>query len=627
MPVLCDLIQKQLHLAVTLAQQAGALGALTQIPEITHILVEKPKNSDHGDYATPLALSLAKLAKLSPRVLAEKITQYADATNFTWSVAGPGFINVKVSDGMLNQGLQNIFLQGADFGRTVPPKAEKILLEFVSANPTGPLHVGHGRWAALGSALGNLLEFAGHQVEKEFYINDAGNQMRKLGESLRTRYLQKLDIAVADKQELELFRFTMENLNDPNNPYIKRLIDKEEERLGYQGIAIEKLADEMLVNFPFEVLETGDVPFENAEQMISWCTEYAYQQILAQQADILGQFKTTFDTWFSERTLHTGSPSAIEAGVMALEERGYLYRGTGKAEGEESKEIATFFRTTDFGDDKDRVLVRSDGRYTYMAADIAYHKNKLDRGFDRLINILGADHHGYVARLKAIVQAFGKEADTLEIMIGQLVKLYRLNPITQKKEEVKMSKRTGTGVTVDDLLFGIDSPEDAIGADAARWYLLSQSPDSQITFDLDLAVQQTADNLVFYAQYAHARTCSLDRLLMVDKGAILPEHFSFVDAAENFLLTQPEARALILTLLKAPEQFRFAAVERAPHKVVSYTAELASHFHKFYDACRIAPILTENPPLAYAWWGLARATRQVLANSLGLLGITAPTAM
>lgn len=579
--VLRDLIQHQIHEAVVTAFTEGALGVLAAAPPLASVVIEKPKNPDHGDYATPIALSLTKLAKIPPRAVAQAIVDRATGLNL--SIAGPGFINVRVADPQLAAGLAEILAQGQDYGRTTPAKPEQILLEFVSANPTGPLHVGHGRWAALGSAIANLLEFAGHRVTKEFYINDAGNQMNLLGESLQARYRQALgdDFPMPEK--------------------------------GYQGIAIVDLARELIQAVGDSWRNESDTTFR----------EYAYVQIRGQQEATLRAFHTEFDTWFSERVLHAGAPSAIEAGLKALDDRGFLdYR----AEREDNPVRAIFFRTTEFGDDKDRVLKKTTGEYTYMAADIAYHYHKLQRGYDRLINILGADHHGYVARLKAIVQAFGYPADTLEVLIGQLVKLVRENPNTGQKEEVRMSKRTGTGVTVDDLLYGIDSPEDAVGVDAARWYLLSQSADSQVTFDLDLAVRQKSENLVFYAQYAHARTCSLERNAL-EKGIVAPAQFTFLTDGKLYF-TEPEERALILVLFAAPEVYRLAAQERAPHRVVVYLIEVADHFNKFYDRCRVfGSVMTDQPELAFARWGLFRASQRVLANSLRLLGISQPTAM
>ncbi|WP_287130251.1 arginine--tRNA ligase [Candidatus Cyanaurora vandensis] len=583
--VLSDLIQQHLHHALTMAFKNG-LGQLTDPPELMSVVIEKPKNPDHGDYATPIALSLTKLAKIPPRALAQAIADHLETPDLTLSIAGPGFLNVHLSDALIDRGLHEVLAQGADYGRTTPRRAEKILLEFVSANPTGPLHVGHGRWAALGSAIANLLRFAGHTVTCEFYINDAGNQMNLLGTSLQARYRQALG----------------EDFPMPEQ--------------GYQGSSIQELAQTLLQ-------EVGD----------SWRTqpdpefrEYAYHQMLAQQEQTLRAFRTEFDHWFSERTLHTGSPSAIEQGVQALDQKGYLRLETTQLE-DGSEQVATFFKTTEFGDDKDRVLKKSTGEYTYMAADIAYHHAKLQRGYDRLINILGADHHGYVPRLKAIVQAFGYPPDTLEVIIGQLVKLYRQDPVTGQKEEVRMSKRTGTGVTVDDLLYGIDSPKDAVGVDAARWYLLSQSADSPVTFDLDLAVKQRNDNLVFYAQYAHARTCSLERNAQ-EKGIIAPDEFHFLNETGQLIFTEPEERKLALVLLAAPEVYRLAAQERAPHRVVVYLVEVADLFNKFYDRCRVfGSVIIENPPLAHARWGLFRASQQVLANSLTLLGIDHPNAM
>jgi arginyl-tRNA synthetase len=597
-----DQLRQTFYAALQKAFAAGQLGQLAQIPAESEVVFQPPKNPTYGDYASPIALSLAKPAGLTPSQIAETLVEYLDRSGFTAEVAKPGFINFKVQDSLLAKQLALILKQGPDYGRTTPAKPRKILLEFVSANPTGPLHVGHGRWAAIGSTLANILRFAGHEVTTEFYINDAGNQMSLLGQSLGVRYLQELG-------------------------YEATMPEK-----GYQGDYIKDLAQTL-------IHEWKD---QKASAPVDWFTDYAYQHLLQQQKETLAAFRTEFDHWYSERTLH--EEGIVQKAIDDLEKRGMLYRADtsqaeqaeGERETDEGDGGALFFKAAQFGDDKDRVIQRSNGLLTYLAADIAYHREKFERGYDLLINIWGADHHGYVPRVKAAVQALGHPPEDLEIIIGQLVKLLKLNAETGKKEEVRMSKRTGNFITLDDLLYGIDSPEDAVGPDAARWFILGQSADSSVNLDLDLAVKRDTDNPVYYVQYAHTRACSVFRNLgdypeLLEFLANLQAGFDSetLIGASGFLLNTPEERALILRLINAPDQFRRAAEERAPQILVRYSEELANDFMKFYDRCRILPLLRENPKdaLAYARGVLMVAVKQVLATALGLLGIHAPESM
>ena len=598
-----DQLRQTLYAALQEAFAAGQLGQLAQIPKASEVVFQPPKNPTYGDYASPIALSLAKPAGLNPLQIAEILVEYLDRSGFSAEVAKPGFINFKVQDSLLAKQLALILNQGSNYGRTTPAKPRKILLEFVSANPTGPLHVGHGRWAAIGSTLANLLRFAGDEVTTEFYINDAGNQMSLLGQSLGVRYFQELG-------------------------YEATMPEK-----GYQGDYIKDLAQTL-------IREWKDI---KASAPVDWFTDYACQHLLQQQKETLAAFRTEFDHWYSERTLH--EEGIVQKAMDDLEKRGMLYRAdtsqAEQAEGERETDEgdgsgALFFKAAQFGDDKDRVIQRSNGLLTYLAADIAYHREKFERGYDLLINIWGADHHGYVPRVKAAMQALGHPPEDLEIIIGQLVKLLKLNPETGKKEEVRMSKRTGNFITLDDLIYGIDSPEDAVGPDAARWFILSQSADSSVNLDLDLAVKRDTDNPVYYVQYAHTRACSVFRNL-----GDYPELLKFLAnlrsgfnpatliGESGFLLNTPEERALILRLINAPDQFRRAAEERAPQILVRYSEELANDFMKFYDRCRILPLLRENPKdaLAYARGVLMVAAKQVLATALGLLGISAPESM
>ena len=598
-----DQLRQTLYAALQEAFAAGQLGQLAQIPKASEVVFQPPKNPTYGDYASPIALSLAKPAGLNPLQIAETLVEYLDRSEFIAEVAKPGFINFKVQDSLLAKQLALILNQGSDYGRTTPAKPRKILLEFVSANPTGPLHVGHGRWAAIGSTLANLLRFAGDEVTTEFYINDAGNQMSLLGQSLGVRYFQELG-------------------------YEATMPEK-----GYQGDYIKDLAQTL-------IREWKDI---KASAPVDWFTDYACQHLLQQQKETLAAFRTEFDHWYSERTLH--EEGIVQKAMDDLEKRGMLYRAdTSQAEqAEGEREIdegdgsgALFFKAAQFGDDKDRVIQRSNGLLTYLAADIAYHREKFERGYDLLINIWGADHHGYVPRVKAAMQALGHPPEDLEIIIGQLVKLLKLNPETGKKEEVRMSKRTGNFITLDDLIYGIDSPEDAVGPDAARWFILSQSADSSVNLDLDLAGKRDTDNPVYYVQYAHTRACSVFRNLgdypeLLKFLANLRSGFNpkTLSGESGFLLDTAEERALILRLINAPDQFRRAAEERAPQILVRYSEELANDFMKFYDRCRILPLLRENPKdaLAYARGVLMVAAKQVLATALGLLGISAPESM
>jgi len=480
---------------------------------------------------------------------------------------------------------------GDDFGKTATPHPERILLEYVSANPTGPLHVGHGRWAAVGSTLANLLRWTGHQVEREFYINDAGNQLRLLGQSLevRVRQLQGEEVALPED--------------------------------GYHGSYLIDIARRLL-----EQVQAGVRPLPaSLEEYI----EFAYEEILAWQKQTLQQLRTEFDHWFSERCLHTPDPqtglSAIQQALQELQERGFLYRARAPR-GEDPKlgaEEAVYFKTQEFGDDKDRVVQKADGSFTYLAADIAYHRDKVRRGYQRLINILGSDHHGYIGRLRAAVAAFNPEVK-LEILIGQFVKLFKADPETGEKVEVRMSKRTGNFVSLNDL---IEDPEIGVGVDAARWFLLSSSMDSPINFDLDLAVKQTFDNPVVYVHYSHARCCTLLRRLQEEEKVKLTDEVTLTEQ-RRLPYREPEERALLLRLLALPDELIAAAEERAPHKIIRYAEAVAADFNKFYDNCRILPLLKEDPLLAQARIQLVQATRQVLFNVLtGILGLSAPESM
>ncbi|MFS8776220.1 arginine--tRNA ligase [Synechococcus sp. W65.1] len=574
------------------AAAAGQLGSLTPERAAGVVpVVQIPSDPRYGDYACPTPLGMAKLCRLAPAQIAQTLQKHLDLPDIETEVAGGGYLNFRLGDPFLARRLQELLRLGDDFGKTATPHPERILLEYVSANPTGPLHVGHGRWAAVGSTLANLLRWTGHQVEREFYINDAGNQMRLLGQSLevRVRQLQGEEVALPED--------------------------------GYHGSYLIDIARRLL-----EQVQAGIRPLPaSLEEYI----EFAYEEILAWQKQTLQQLRTEFDHWFSERCLHTPDPqtglSAIQQALQELQERGFLYRARAPR-GEDPKlgaEEAVYFKTQEFGDDKDRVVQKADGSFTYLAADIAYHRDKVRRGYQRLINILGSDHHGYIGRLRAAVAAFNPEVK-LEILIGQFVKLFKADPETGEKVEVRMSKRTGNFVSLNDL---IEDPEIGVGVDAARWFLLSSSMDSPINFDLDLAVKQTFDNPVVYVHYSHARCCTLLRRLQEEEKVKLTDEVALTEQ-RRLPYREPEERALLLRLLALPDELIAAAEERAPHKIIRYAEAVAADFNKFYDNCRILPLLKEDPLLAQARIQLVQATRQVLFNVLtGILGLSAPESM
>jgi arginyl-tRNA synthetase len=599
-----QLLAARVRTALESAFAHGHLGQLTaeQLDEfgsVSKIVIQKPKQVDLGDYATPVAMALAKPSRSNPLALAESIASELQSPDYTVEVAKPGFINIRFSEAFLAAQLEQVLILGNDYGRTQADKSEKILLEFVSANPTGPLHVGHGRWAALGSSLANILGFAGYEVDCEFYINDAGNQMQILGESLKVRYLQALG----------------ETLELPAN--------------AYRGKDIQEIAAEL-------VAEVGE---SKRDADVAWFSRYAEDKELSRQKAVLAEFRTEFDQWYSERALHAAD--AVEETFKDFDARGMLYRAT-QSRQEASGEIthrstkvrktpendenpegteAVYFRSADFGDENDRVLRKATGQFTYITPDIAYHRDKYNRGYDRLIDILGADHHGYVPRMRAAIQALGHPGDSFEVLLGQMVRLFKTNPETGEKEEMRMSKRTGDLVSVEDLI-------EEVGVDAARWFLLSQSLNSTINFDLDLAKSEKFDNPVYYVQYNHARCCSILRKAP-ERGMPLPEHYAFLKSDGNPWLIETPERTLSLRLIAAPDEIRFAAIDRTPQRLTQYAYELASDMSQFYENCPTLPPLADKVELGlrYARLGLVDATRQVLANILTLLGIEPKTRM
>ncbi|MDO8964149.1 MAG: arginine--tRNA ligase [Coriobacteriia bacterium] len=544
------------------------------LPEVPAVELERPRDPSHGDWATNVALKSAKAAGANPRALADiiaaRIAGHADVSAV--EVAGPGFINMRLSDGALQRQVEQVRAAGGDWGRVDLGRGRRVQVEFVSANPVGPMHVGHGRWAALGDSMAAVLAHAGWSVEREFYVNDAGVQMDIFAKSVAARYL-------------ELCGKTVEFAEN-----------------WYQGTYITEIAREI-------VEDEGQVWADaDAEARESHFKERAYAQVLEHLKHVLHGMGVDFDVWFSERTLHVAGAdgmSEVDRGIEALRQAGYIFELDG----------AVWFRTTDFGDDKDRVLRKSDGELTYFAADIAYHKDKFDRGFDRVINIWGADHHGYVPRMKAACAALGHPGK-LDVVIGQMVTLLR------NGEAVRMSKRTGEMVTFEELL-------DEVGADAARYFFLRRNTDQPLEFDIGLAKEQSSDNPVFYVQYAHARICAILRKAAgVEQG----EEIDAGEAAARLApagvslapLTEAAELSLIRTIAEFPEVVEEAAEALAPYKLPHYAESLAASFHQFYTLCRV---VTEDAELTAARIALVDATRLTLERVLALVGVSAPQRM
>lgn len=546
-----DLIQA-IRAAVARAVEAGAFSA--DVPE--EIVIERPKNPEHGDYATNVALRLAKPAGRPPREVAEAVAAELrqDPGVASVDVAGPGFLNVTVDVGSLGRLAKVIVDEGAAYGRSDTLAGTRINLEFISANPTGPLHLGHTRWAAVGDALGRVLSAAGADVVREFYINDRGVQMDAFGASLQAAALGR---------------------PIPSN--------------GYHGDYIPELADKIVTEHP-EVLELDE------DKQLEGFREEGYRLQLAQQRQVLEDFGTHFDIWYSERVLHTSG--AVERALETLKEQGHIF----------THDDALWLRTTDFGDDKDRVLIKSDGDLTYFASDAAYYLDKRNRGFDVCVYLLGADHHGYVNRLKAIAACAGDDPEkNIEVLIGQLVKILRAG------EEVRLSKRAGEIVTLTDFV-------EAAGLDSVRYSLSRYPTDSPLTLDLDLITRQSSDNPVFYVQYAHARTCNVVRNA-ADVGIEL-------DTFRPELLSHDTEADLLTALGDFPRVVSQAAELAEPHRVARYLEGLAGTLHRWYEACRIIPKGDEDVTdtnRTRLWLNVA--TRTVLANGLTMLGVSAPERM
>ena len=539
-----------IHTALTEAVDAADFTAA--VPD--QVRVERPKNRDHGDWSTNIALQLAKSAGMPPRELAGKVAERLGrvAGVKVVDIAGPGFLNITLDAASAGELARSIVEAGAVYGHNEAAKGEVINLEFISANPTGPLHLGHTRWAALGDAMRRLLKASGADITAEYYINDAGAQMDNFGRSVLAR---------------------AKGEPTPEG--------------GYPGAYVDDLAKTVLAQRP-DLLDLPD------EQALGVARELGYQAQLADIKEVLADFGVEFDVWFSEKALHEGG--AVEQAVDRLREQGHVYDLVG----------AVWLRTTDFGDDKDRVLIRANGEPTYFAADAAYYLSKKDRGFDEKIYLLGADHHGYINRLKAIAACAGDDPErNIEVQIGQLVNL----------GGAKLSKRAGNIIELRDLISWI-------GTDAIRYSLSRYPADSPLSLDGEELRKQTNDNPVFYVQYAHARTSNVARLAGEDG----------VDRADGFdpsLLTDPTEASLLAILGDFPRVVAQAAHLREPHRVARYLEDLAGHFHKWYDTCRVRPMTADEQitDLHRTRLWLNDATRQVLANGLDLLGVSAPDRM
>ncbi|TYZ28665.1 arginine--tRNA ligase [Selenomonas caprae] len=537
------------------AKDAIAAGVFPE-GELPKIVLEVPPQKEFGDFATNFAMQSARVFHKNPRQIAEELAKRIEGDWLDHTqIAGPGFLNFYLKGNVLYDSFQKIYAAGEDFGQLPAKDAPKIQVEYVSANPTGPLHVGHGRGAAAGSALVNLLRAAGYPVESEYYINDAGNQMNNLARSVNARYLELLG----------------QQVDFPEDGYHGQDIIDTAQRI------IDKEGDKYL-------------HMEEAERLAIF-QDLAYLEKLAALKEDLAAFQVTFDKWFSERTLH---PEAVKAAVKILQDNGNIYEQDG----------ALWLKSTAYGDDKDRVVIRDNGVPTYLAADIAYHHNKYERGFDRLINIWGADHHGYVCRVKAAMAALGHDPEKLKVLLLQMVALFRGG------ELVKMSKRTGQSVTLNELM-------EEVGTDAARYFFLMRSLDSQLDFDLDLAKKKSNDNPVYYIQYAHARICSIFRQAEETK-------LTLSDKPQLSLLTDPSEIDLIKKIEEYPEEVEKAAADYAPQRIARYSYDLASLFHSFYNKCRIMGV---DPQLAEARLALVTVTAHVIRHSLGILGVSAPDHM
>lgn len=541
-------------------KEAVIKAGLAEEKDIPEVVLEVPKDKSHGDYSTNMAMQLARIAKKAPRNIAEEIVSSFDkgkASIDKLDIAGPGFINFYMDNQYLTKLIPAVLEAGEAYGETSIGGGERVQVEFVSANPTGNLHLGHARGAAVGDSLCNVLEKAGYDVSREYYINDAGNQINNLALSVEARYFEALGKEKPMPED------------------------------GYRGEDIKEIGKKLAEEFGDRFLH------EDESERLSFFREYGLKYELGKLREDLENFRVPFDVWYSETSLYQNGK--IDQALEALREKGHIYE-----EG-----CATWFRSTAFGDDKDRVLIKKDGSYTYLLPDIAYHKDKLDRGFQKLINVWGADHHGYIPRMKAAIEALGYNKETLEVEIIQLVHLYK------NGEKMKMSKRTGKAVTMRDLI-------DEVGLDAVRYFFAMRSADTHMDFDLDLAVSTSNENPVYYAQYAHARICSMLRQ-GEEKGLSLDGDLALAK------ISSEKEYDLLKAIGAFPEAVADAAEKRIPHRITNYIFELASVLHSFYNAEKVLDPADEEKSRARL--SLMKATQITLNNALKLIGVSAPEKM
>ena len=573
--MLKDFFLNEVEEAILKAIKDNKLGQASEYTKGS-LMIEKPKNPDFGDFAVNVS-SLARSARIAPPMIANAIVENLSAKDYSVSVVG-GFINFKIENSLLANAVEEILTKKEKYGRPDKIEKEKILLEYVSANPTGPFHIGHGRWAAMGSALANLLKFYGHEVYQEFYINDAGSQIQKLGNSLKIRVQQELG----------------ENVDFPS--------DEVERKNFYPGDYLIPVAKKYVEQNP-------DITSDKLDVKV--LSDFAKKEMEECQKKLLEGFRVHFDNFYSELDLHNSGK--VEESYKELMAKGMLYE----------KDGAMWFKSSEFGDDQDRVIKKADGSNTYLTADIAYHVDKLKRGFDRLINIWGADHHGYVARVKASLEALGYDPNKLEILLGQLVNL------VINGEEVRMGKRKNM-VTLDDLI-------EEVGVDATRYWMEMRNIDMTLDFDIELAKRSTDENPVFYVQYAHARVCSILRNAVNDR--INPETGEQIkapmtqkeldDLIHNFdkniiLKTADTAKTLILKLEEFKSVISLSAQNRTVYTICRYVQELAAEFHSFYNSNRV---ICDDVDLMKSRLALMVAIRITLKNALDILAVSAPEKM
>ena len=541
-------------------KQAVIKAGLVTDEQVPAVVLELPKDKAHGDYSTNMAMQLTRIARKAPKLIAEAIIENFDRTKASIEkieIAGPGFINFYMDNSYLTGLIPLVLEAGDSYGESDFGKKEKIQVEFVSANPTGDLHLGHARGAAVGDSLCNVLEKAGYDVSREYYINDAGNQIHNLARSVEARYFQALGHDTAMPED------------------------------GYHGPDIIGIGKKLAEEYGDKFVRTDE------KERYEFFRQYGLKVEMAKLEEDLKNFRVRFDVWFSETSLYQNGK--IDEALAALKERGHIYEEDG----------ATWFRSTELGDDKDRVLIKQDGSYTYLTPDIAYHRNKLERGFEKLINIWGADHHGYIPRMKAAIEALGYDRSQLEVEIIQLVHLYK------DGEKMKMSKRTGKAVTMRDLI-------EEVGLDATRYFFAMRSADTHLDFDLDLAVSQSNENPVYYSQYAHARISSILR-----QGA--EQGFTLEGEADYSLISSEKEMDLLKKIGEFPQTIAEAAEKRMPHRMTNYIFELAQAFHSFYNANKVLD--EEQPERSKARLALVKSVQITLKNALALIGVSAPEKM